>query len=1122
MSSKYREVSLRLLFVIMLVIVSVIPAHTWAAAQQSSAPIWVVRFISTGEFGVDTPKGLTFSADENAFLVLDGTSEATLIAMAEEPAGKRAIAEAGVDPLNTAFDKRTDSLFVFDRGRGELAKVKADGSSARFAIGGWKVADPQGLTFDPVNGQMFVLDASKGQILSVPAHATLGFDADKIQQISLQGLGKGKFKGVAYNPNNGHLYISEITQKKLHEITQSGELVNTFDLTALEISDPSAMTFAPSVDNTDDPNIYDLFILDTTSSGQIVELSLQEPMALPSGTTLLSASLVNIIDTSNQAWNPSAPDPAGVDYWPAANRLVISDSEVDEMPDYFLPQEKNVFLSTTDGELKSNCSTTAFTGEPTGVAINPNNNHIFIVADFQDRLFEISLGPDGQYCTADDTVTNTSLATAYGVTDAEDAAYGNNTIFIAGGDDAEVFVIPLGANGVVGGGDDGPMTHWDTAAIGFADAEGIGFNHDNGRLFVVSTKRTDEYLGEFSTSGTLIQAYDLSFMPNVGNLRSDVTYAPGSQNPLIKNIYIASRAVDNDSSPNENDGHIWEINIGSAPGATNTPGPSPTFTRTATNTSTPTITPTFTATVPPAGNTFYTSFGSGGTVGGVAFADDDILHFNGSTWSLYFDGSDVGLSSVDVLALHSLDADSLLMAFNTAVTLNGIAFTPTDIARFDPTSLGSNTAGTFSMYFNGADVGLSTSAEYIDALEVLQDGRLLISTTGNPSVTGVSGAADEDILQFAPTTLGTNTTGTWSLYFDGSDVALGEASSEDIDALDIDANGNIYLSTTGLFSVTGASGDDEDVFVCAPSSLESVTACNYFPGLFFDGSAWGQVSNDLDAFNLSATGPVPTATSSNTPTNTATTGPSPTFTNTPTATATRTPTKTATTGPSPTFTNTPTASNTPGGSDLIFADGFESGNLSAWTSNTNDAGDLSVSAAAALVGSQGLRAVIDDTNTIYVTDDTPNAEPRYRARFYFDPNSMTMASGDAHFIFKGFMGTGTDVLQVEFRNSAGAYQIRGKILNDSSAFVVTNWFTISNAPHAIEVDWRASTGAGANNGGLTLWIDGVQQADLTGVDNDTSRIDRVRLGALAGMDVGTSGTYFFDAFESRRQTFIGP
>ena len=146
-------------------------------------------------------------------------------------------------------------------------------------------------------------------------------------------------------------------------------------------------------------------------------------------------------------------------------------------------------------------------------------------------------------------------------------------------------------------------------------------------------------------------------------------------------------------------------------------------------------------------------------------------------------------------------------------------------------------------------------------------------------------------------------------------------------------------------------------------------------------------------------------------------------------------------------------------SDLIFADGFESGNLSAWSANDIDFGDLSVSPAAALVGSQGLQAVIDDANTIYVTDDTPNAEPRYRARFYFDPNSITMASSDAHFIFKGFNGTTTEVLKVEFRNSSGVYQLRAALLNNSSAWTNMSWFTISDAPHFIEVDWRAATAA---------------------------------------------------------------
>lgn len=236
------------------------------------------------------------------------------------------------------------------------------------------------------------------------------------------------------------------------------------------------------------------------------------------------------------------------------------------------------------------------------------------------------------------------------------------------------------------------------------------------------------------------------------------------------------------------------------------------------------------------------------------------------------------------------------------------------------------------------------------------------------------------------------------------------------------------------------------------------------------------------------------------------TSPTPTFTRTNTPVA----------GPSPTRTPTPVTTNTPNSSDLIFADSFESGNFSAWSANSADGGDLSVSAAAALVGTRGMQAVIDDNNAIYVTNDTPNAEPRYRARFYFDPNSIAMVGGDNHFIFGGYTGASTLVLRVQFRFSSGAYQLRAALLNDGSTWTNTNWFTITDGSHFIELDWRAATAAGANNGGLTFWIDGVQRANFATIDNDTRRIDRVRLGAITGIDTGTRGTYYFDAFMSRR------
>ena len=51
-------------------------------------------------------------------------------------------------------------------------------------------------------------------------------------------------------------------------------------------------------------------------------------------------------------------------------------------------------------------------------------------------------------------------------------------------------------------------------------------------------------------------------------------------------------------------------------------------------------------------------------------------------------------------------------------------------------------------------------------------------------------------------------------------------------------------------------------------------------------------------------------------------------------------------------------------------------------------------------------------------------------------------------------------------------------------------------------------------------------AVLSGVDNDTQRVDTIQLGAVDNVDAITNPsairTYYFDEFESRRQTYIGP
>ncbi len=557
-------------------------------AQEAPPPVWQVRTMQADQTGINQPVGLVFSSKLNAFYLLDARNwkqaspmtEFIEVTPTEVRASSARIATAVQDPVNMAFDNKVNRLLILQAN--QLLEVPADTNGqldasalTRYNISSYGLQDPQGLTIDPSSGDLFILDAADPRMVRISG----GLEGGGISSINFASSGIVAPHGIAFDPSTGHLQVLSPTQQKLYELSQTGEVLASRDLSQFNLKDVQGLVFAPSGDQTDDPAQMSLYLADTGSSttiqqkstfplqstGQIVELSLQAAASLPPGTTLLPATLVHIIDTSNAAWYPSAPDPAGIDYWPLTNRLLIADSEVDEMSIYFTG--KNVYLSTTSGNLTGTCSTMSFTNEPTGVAINPNNNHIFISTDdANDRVFEIGLGPDGTYCTADDTVTTTDVSGLYGVNDAEDVAYGNNTVFVAGGTAAEVYRIPLGPNGVLGGGDDGPMTHFDTAGWGFHDLEGIGFNADNGTLFIVSTQGSEHYLGETSTTGTFLRAYDLSLMGTQGNIRSDVAYAPSSQNPAVKSIYIASRGIDNDSNRKENDGKVWEIRIsGSSP-----------------------------------------------------------------------------------------------------------------------------------------------------------------------------------------------------------------------------------------------------------------------------------------------------------------------------------------------------------------------------------------------------------------------------------------------------------------------------------------------------------------------------------------------------------------------------
>lgn len=234
------------------------------------------------------------------------------------------------------------------------------------------------------------------------------------------------------------------------------------------------------------------------------------------------------------------------------------------------------------------------------------------------------------------------------------------------------------------------------------------------------------------------------------------------------------------------------------------------------------------------------------TLGAITVRDEDVVAFDGSGYSMVFDGSDVGVTG-EVDAFARLDADSLLISLGAAGPIPGLGTVDdSDVVRFDATSTGDVTAGSFSMYVDASDVGLTTDAEDVDAVDVLPDGRVVLSMTGKGSVASIATIQDEDLIALSPVTLGGTTSGTVAVYVDGSDVGLGTSKSEDIDAVSVDPDGTLVLSTAGRFRVPGVAGSGEDAMACHPISLGRSSACAFSSPVLLDGAAVGLAGLGLD------------------------------------------------------------------------------------------------------------------------------------------------------------------------------------------------------------------------------------------------------------------------------------
>jgi len=543
-------------------------APALGASQAGPQKAWQVQARYTSEFGVARPAGVTYDARDGRLLVADRSGRLIELTDAED------LTESGVlpagDQLAMAFDSYGHRLTTVagDQlqldGADTLPKRPQD---MRPVPGHLDAGRVTGSTFDPATGVHYLLDGGRRRVLVLDPRR--GNGAARV--LPLNQLPATELKGLAFDPSDGLLYVASYPAEMLYALDSQGKLVATYSLAGVDLIDPQAMTFAATPDNTDDPALTSLFIADAGgpgANGQVAELSL-EPQVVTA--PAFSATLVKTTDMSQQV--PPSPDPSGIAFIKHKGELLVADSEVDEMPWLFSVYGVNLYPLSLGGASLPQAGVTVTPGtthqEPTGIAYNPSNQHLFWSDDDQREVYELRAGVDGQYGTTDDPpVTHFDTQYLRGTrtsanTDPEDVTFDpdNGHLYTIDGTGREVYDYGPGTDGVFATSDDPVATHFDVQVHGAIDPEGISYYAAHQSLLVLD--HTSYKIYEVSLGGALLQVIDISTVSAINP--AGLAQAPASDGSGAWHAYMVDRGIDNDPQPLENDGKLYELALGLDP-----------------------------------------------------------------------------------------------------------------------------------------------------------------------------------------------------------------------------------------------------------------------------------------------------------------------------------------------------------------------------------------------------------------------------------------------------------------------------------------------------------------------------------------------------------------------------
>ena len=269
-----------------------------------------------------------------------------------------------------------------------------------------------------------------------------------------------------------------------------------------------------------------------------------------------NAALVRVTFTSS--WPTHSPDPMGLTYNPKTRKLLISDSEVDEIP--ALWKGKNFFVAKRGGRLLATGTFKKFTLEPEDLAWDGKDKALFVTDDDLDRVFRVGRGKDKRFGTRDDAVITVLHTHRFGSFDPEGLAWRGGRrpmLIVSDSTNRRVYKISRGRDKRFGTRDD-VIRSFGTHRYGFTTAEDVAVRGKH--LFIVSSRQ--KFILETTLRGGLVRKIDISGLGIVS--ASGIAFAPGTDGGRSR-LYLTASGVDNNVNPNENDGRLFELRFVKTP-----------------------------------------------------------------------------------------------------------------------------------------------------------------------------------------------------------------------------------------------------------------------------------------------------------------------------------------------------------------------------------------------------------------------------------------------------------------------------------------------------------------------------------------------------------------------------